>query len=61
MGRPWWGQEPRRLLLPAEENQLILEQLDCDDSIRYAYYSVIDFIGVVSPIEECLILSCPCR
>src|ERR1700746_1586756 len=37
------------------ENQLILEQLDRDDSIRYAYYSRnLDFIGVVSPIEECL-------
>jgi Cof subfamily protein (haloacid dehalogenase superfamily) len=37
------------------ENQLILEQLDRDDSIRYAYYSRnLDFIGIVSPIEECL-------
>jgi Cof subfamily protein (haloacid dehalogenase superfamily) len=37
------------------ENQLILEQLDRDDSIRYAYYSRnLDFIGVVSPIESCL-------
>src|SRR6266849_5095778 len=37
------------------ENQLILERLDCDDSIRYAYYSRnLDFIAVVSPIEECL-------
>ena len=38
-----------------KENQLILEQLDRDDSIRYGYYSRnLDFIGVVSPIEECL-------
>jgi len=37
------------------ENQLILERLDRDDSIRYAYYSRnLDFIGVVSPIESCL-------
>lgn len=37
------------------ENQLILERLDCDDSIRYAYYSRnLDFIGIVSPIEACL-------
>jgi Cof subfamily protein (haloacid dehalogenase superfamily) len=37
------------------ENQLILERLDPDDSIRYAYYSRnLDFIGVVSPIESCL-------
>jgi Cof subfamily protein (haloacid dehalogenase superfamily) len=37
------------------ENQLILEQLDRDDSIRYPYYSRnLDFIGVVSPIESCL-------
>lgn len=38
-----------------KENQLILERLDPDDSIRYAYYSRnLEFIGVVSPIEECL-------
>ena len=37
------------------ENQVILERLDPDDSIRYAYYSRnLDFIGVVSPIESCL-------
>lgn len=37
------------------ENQLILERLDRDDSIRYAYYSRnLDFIGIVSPIESCL-------
>jgi Cof subfamily protein (haloacid dehalogenase superfamily) len=37
------------------ENQLILEQLRREDSIRYAYYARnIEFIGIVSPIEECL-------
>jgi len=37
------------------ENQLILERLDRDDSIRYAYYSRnLDFIGIVTPIESCL-------
>ena len=37
------------------ENQLILERLDRDDSIRYAYYSRnLDFISIVSPIETCL-------
>jgi len=37
------------------ENQLILERLDADDSIRYAYYSRnLQYIGIVSPIENCL-------
>jgi Cof subfamily protein (haloacid dehalogenase superfamily) len=37
------------------ENQLILEQLEPDDSLRYAYYSRnLDFIAVVSPIKDCL-------
>ena len=37
------------------ENQLILERLDPDDSIRYAYYSRnLQYIGIVSPIENCL-------
>jgi Cof subfamily protein (haloacid dehalogenase superfamily) len=36
-------------------NQLILERLDRDDSIRCAYYSRnLEFIGIVSPIESCL-------
>ena len=36
-------------------NQLILERLDRDDSIRYAYYSRnLDYIGIVSPLESCL-------
>jgi Cof subfamily protein (haloacid dehalogenase superfamily) len=39
----------------ARENQLILERLDRNDSIRYAYYSRnLEFIGIVSPIEDCL-------
>jgi Cof subfamily protein (haloacid dehalogenase superfamily) len=37
------------------ENQLILERLDPDDSMRYAYYSRnLQYIGIVSPIENCL-------
>jgi len=37
------------------ENQLILEQLDPADPLRYGYYSRnLHFIGVVSPIENCL-------
>jgi Cof subfamily protein (haloacid dehalogenase superfamily) len=37
------------------ENQLILESLEPDDSIRYAYYSRnLQFIGIASPIESCL-------
>jgi len=37
------------------KNQLILQRLDRDDSVRYAYYSRnLEFIGVVSPIESCL-------
>jgi Cof subfamily protein (haloacid dehalogenase superfamily) len=36
-------------------NQLMLEKLDADDSIRYAYYSRnLEFVGVVSPSEDCL-------
>jgi Cof subfamily protein (haloacid dehalogenase superfamily) len=54
LGRPWRAGAAVIFDRP-KENQLILEQLDPDDSIRYAYYSRnLDFIGVVSPIEECL-------
>jgi Cof subfamily protein (haloacid dehalogenase superfamily) len=36
-------------------NQLMLEQLDADDSIRYTYYSWnLDFIGFAQPLESCL-------
>src|SRR6266436_2935689 len=54
MGRPWRAGAAVIFDRP-RENQLILEQLDRDDSIRYAYYSRnLAFIGVVSPIESCL-------
>jgi Cof subfamily protein (haloacid dehalogenase superfamily) len=37
------------------ENQLILERLNVEDSMRYAYYSRnLQYIGIVSPIENCL-------
>jgi len=36
-------------------NQLMLERLDADDSIRYAYYSRnLQFIGCAQPLESCL-------
>ena len=36
-------------------NQLMLEKLDADDSIRYAYYSRnLEFIGFAQPLESCL-------
>jgi Cof subfamily protein (haloacid dehalogenase superfamily) len=35
--------------------QLMLERLDADDSIRYAYYSRnLEFIGLAQPLESCL-------
>jgi Cof subfamily protein (haloacid dehalogenase superfamily) len=37
------------------ENQLMLETLDPDDSLRYAYYSRnLEFIGLARPLESCL-------
>src|SRR5262249_19345902 len=37
------------------ENQLMLESLDPDDSLRYAYYSRNkQFIGFAKPLESCL-------
>lgn len=37
-------------------NQLMMERLDVDDSIRYAYYSRnLEFIGFAEPLESCLI------
>jgi len=37
------------------ENQLMLEALDPDDSLRYAYYSRnMEFIGLARPLESCL-------
>ena len=54
LGRPWRA-GAAVIFDRAKQNQLILEQLDPDDAMRYAYYSRnLDFIGVVSPIEECL-------
>jgi hypothetical protein len=36
-------------------NQLMLEVLDPDDSMRYAYYSRnMEFIGLANPLESCL-------
>ena len=54
LGRPW-RQGAAVIFDRPRENQLILERLDRDDSIRYAYYSRnLDFIGIVTPIESCL-------
>ena len=54
LGQPWRDGSAVIFDRP-RANQLILEKLDADDSIRYAYYSRnLDFIGIVSPIEECL-------
>jgi Cof subfamily protein (haloacid dehalogenase superfamily) len=37
------------------ENQLMLESLDPDDSLRYAYYSRnLEYIGLTQPLENCL-------
>ena len=37
------------------ENQLMLETLDPNDSLRYAYYSRnMEFIGLARPLESCL-------
>jgi Cof subfamily protein (haloacid dehalogenase superfamily) len=37
------------------ENQLMLESIDPDDSLRYAYYSRNkEFIGLAKPLESCL-------
>jgi hypothetical protein len=37
------------------ENQVMLEALDPDDSLRYAYYSRNrDYIGISKPLENCL-------
>jgi Cof subfamily protein (haloacid dehalogenase superfamily) len=39
----------------SRENQLMLEVLDPDDSMRYAYYSRnLQFIGLAKPLESCL-------
>src|SRR5271169_4415214 len=37
------------------ENQLMLETLDPDDSLRYAYYlRNMEYIGMAQPLESCL-------
>src|SRR6267143_6044973 len=37
------------------ENQVMLEALDPDDTMRYAYYSRnMEFIGLANPLETCL-------
>src|SRR5216110_2657209 len=37
------------------QNQLMLQVLDPDDSMRYAYYSRnLEFIGLANPLENCL-------
>jgi Cof subfamily protein (haloacid dehalogenase superfamily) len=54
LGRPWRHGAAVIFDRPLE-NQLILERLDLDDSIRYAYYSRnLQYIGIASPIESCL-------
>ena len=54
LGRPW-RRGAAVIFDRPRENQLILERLDQDDSIRYAYYSRnLQYIGIVSPIESCL-------
>jgi len=54
LGQPWRAGAAVIFDRP-KENQLILEKLDADDSIRYTYYSRnLEYIGVVSPIESCL-------
>jgi Cof subfamily protein (haloacid dehalogenase superfamily) len=54
LGKPWRHGAAVIFDRP-RENQLILERLNRDDSIRYAYYSRnLDFIGIACPIESCL-------
>jgi len=52
--RPW--REGAAVIFDRQlENQLMLEVLDPDDSMRYAYYSRnLDFIGLAKPLESCL-------
>ena len=38
-----------------KERQLMLERIDADDTLRYAYYSRnLEYIGVADPLETCL-------
>src|SRR5260370_37845046 len=52
--RPW--RERAAVLFDRPlQNQLILEVLDPDDSMRYAYYSRNkEVIGIANPLESCL-------
>ena len=52
--RPW--REGAAVIFDRQlQNQLMLEVLDPDDSLRYAYYSRNkDFIGLAKPLESCL-------
>jgi Cof subfamily protein (haloacid dehalogenase superfamily) len=52
--RPW--REGAAVIFDRQiQNQLMLEVLDPDDSLRYAYYSRNkDFIGLANPLESCL-------
>ena len=52
--RPW--REGAAVIFDRQlENQLMLEVLDPDDSMRYAYYSRnLEFIGLAKPLENCL-------
>jgi Cof subfamily protein (haloacid dehalogenase superfamily) len=52
--RPW--REGAAVIFDRKlQNQLMLEVLDPDDSLRYAYYSRNkEFIGLAKPLESCL-------
>src|SRR5712692_9201969 len=52
--RPW--REGAAVIFDRQlENQLMLEVLDPDDSMRYAYYSRNkEFIGLAKPLKSCL-------
>src|SRR3982074_604976 len=50
------GREGTAVIFDRErKNQLMLETLDPDDSLRYAYYARnLEFIGLAKPLESCL-------
>ena len=52
---PEWREGAAVIFDRERENQLMLETLDPDDSLRYAYYSRnMEFIGLARPLETCL-------
>src|SRR5467141_220961 len=52
---PEWREGAAVIFDRQRENQLMLESLDPDDSLRYAYYSRnLEFIGLAQPLESCL-------